>query len=1836
MKAYYRRIICSMAVVCILLANSYSVLAAEDKTASTNPNLLLDASYQKNAISTNTVDLLKNKGFLVTEQKDAQGPRFLMGKLSGELKTDQAVVDYLSLNKQVFGFQSPSKQLSLLKKDEDQIGGSHYLYQQQFEGLPIYGKYIKVNMDKGRQISSITNQLEATLETKLSINTHADISGKQAIDALVKSIEKEIGSPIQLGGKLGDKEVPQPTAQLIIYPYKGITYLAYEIKLAYLNPSIGDRIGYVDAHTGEVVHTYSGIQHAGPTTSDNVGFRGDHKTLNIFQEATNNKYYLIDYTKPMYNGTKGVILTSDFLQYNGGPNSFNARVINSSIPVFNSIAGATASHAVDAHYNAGIVYDYYIKELGRNSIDGAGMDILSFVHVPNLDGTVQENAFWSDGYQAMFYGDGGPNRCYACALDVVAHEMTHGVTSKTAGLVYENQPGALNESFSDMMGAVIDADDWEMGEDVGISNRDSARSMADPHLYDQPAQMSEYFTFADNRDGDYGGVHKNSGIPNHAAYLIAKKIDEAHIPNWSGKRLLGHLAYQALHHLTPVSEFEDARDAFVAAVSEWGLANSGPAPTGLDPQVINGVRDAVIQAWSEVGLPYNSLRAGNDIVSFTIPSLINPPEYEYSTQLDALNHTVIYHVPLGQDVTHVSPIIEISAKASISPLSGTARDFSKPVTYTVTAENGSSQVWKVIVAQGADNTAPIFKNSSISRDNKTVTAAFNEDVLDNWAEFNGVKLIRGKISLYDNAALTNKRDLGASDSVEVRDGKLSISFAQPIPGPLYIRVDSGAIRNVFDNAITSPVDFRVLASPGVSVSNASIKATGEPGASISLYNNDTNKRIDSLIAGANGEVYFNLPPAGTYFVKQYLSGFDSLASPVLDTAPPTTVSFRIAGVTENSVSVEWDGATDNVAVAGYEVAAYNSDEGIAEAATVPAAVRSYPLQNLKPGTTYLISVKAIDTSGNKSLGGALFPAKTTSINAQHKPVWSPVRYVALGDSLAAGVTPQSGISKGYANFLADKLAEAGVLINFNKNFPVPGYTTADVLQDVRDNVTGGNVRLPTNPPIKTVLSQADIVTLDAGGNDLLKINGTNDQVLVASTLQNIRTNNSATIDEIKAINPHAQIYLMGYYNPFPRLQGADKEKAIALINALNETLQAVAVTKGVSFVPVKDVIAADELTFLPNPLNVHLSQGGYQAIADQFWNAMKDHLPEKASLTASDITQEGVTLTWTAASDDVGVTGYKIMRDGAQIATVTGNVYQVAGLTAGTPYSFKVEAFDASNNTTTDGPSASITTLTDQTPPQGDTQAPTWPQNKSLTVSGVTQTAATLTWTPASDNTAVTSYKIFKNNAEATTVSGSVYSYEFTNLSANTAYSFKVEAGDAHNNLSTDGPTVTVQTYASPSPGGGGGGGGGWISEIEETKTGIKLLKGAYTFSTITENGQIFNQFTVSDSALKQAFEKLANKPAGARTISLQTDEKGAFVVVLPFAPLSKGTQSVKDANFISQSADGYVSQLDISAWLSKVTKLGDTTDTDKVFVRLKFKPANEQTAEQLKNKALQSGASSVEIPFETAIDLDIKGKKIPLQAITNQLPTLDLEWKLKNAVDPAKAFVVSYNAATGGFRMIPSKFSVANGATFVKIPSETSGTIAVLIVNKSFTDLNGHWAQKDVELLASKLLIEGVSAGSFDPDAQMTRSQFITLLVRTLGLESPSTSEVEFTDVKGSDWFSGSVRAAVEADLVNGFSDGSFKPDAPITRSEMAVVLSRALKLKGSDPKKLDAAQQVASFGDRESIPDWAEAAISHMVETGIIEGTNGGNFAPNDFATRAQSAVMLKRMLQHLQLLP
>jgi Zn-dependent metalloprotease len=256
----------------------------------------------------------------------------------------------------------------------------------------------------------------------------------------------------------------------------------------------------------------------------------------------------------------------------------------------------------EAYDGAGATYDLYLDSYQRDSIDDRGMAINSSVHYQ----VGYDNAFWNG--QQMVYGDGDEdlpesqrlfNR-FTIAVDVIGHELTHGVTQYEANLVYSYQSGALNESMSDVFGSLVkqrllgqtaDQADWIIGEGLFTPNVHGVgiRSMKAPGTaYDdpvlgkdpQPANMSGYV----NTTSDNGGVHINSGIPNHAFYVTAVEI------GGNAWEKAGMIWYVTLRDkLSSTSDFQAAAQLTYETAADLYGANS------LE-------QNAVMKGWSEVGI----------------------------------------------------------------------------------------------------------------------------------------------------------------------------------------------------------------------------------------------------------------------------------------------------------------------------------------------------------------------------------------------------------------------------------------------------------------------------------------------------------------------------------------------------------------------------------------------------------------------------------------------------------------------------------------------------------------------------------------------------------------------------------------------------------------------------------------------------------------------------------------------------------------------------------------------------------------------------------------------------------------------------------------------------------------------------------------------------------------------------------------------------------------------------------------------------------------------------------------------------------------------------------
>ncbi|MDF2645529.1 MAG: hypothetical protein K0Q73_1334 [Paenibacillus sp.] len=231
--------------------------------------------------------------------------------------------------------------------------------------------------------------------------------------------------------------------------------------------------------------------------------------------------------------------------------------------------------------------------------------------------------------------------------------------------------------------------------------------------------------------------------------------------------------------------------------------------------------------------------------------------------------------------------------------------------------------------------------------------------------------------------------------------------------------------------------------------------------------------------------------------------------------------------------------------------------------------------------------------------------------------------------------------------------------------------------------------------------------------------------------------------------------------------------------------------------------------------------------------------------------------------------------------------------------------------------------------------------------------------------------------------------------------------------------------------------------------------------------------------------------------------------------------------------------------------------------------------------------------------------------------------------LDPAHATGI-HVAQDGTIRFIPTIFRKEGNRWIGELKSTTNSMYSVLRGSVTFDDVAGHWSMRDVEMLASKRLVNGVSEREFAPERSVTRAEATALIVRGLGLMKTNKAPTQYRDVLPQDWYAGYVETASGAGLISGYEDGTFRPTASVSREELSVIMHSAMRWLGKGTSPIDAKETLSAFEDRNELPEWSIEAVARMVEAGIANGRGVSSFAGKEIVTRAEAAVMLKRFLK------
>ncbi|WP_328836966.1 M4 family metallopeptidase [Streptomyces europaeiscabiei] len=439
-------------------------------------------------------------------------------------------------------------------KDAD--GTVHTRYERTFGGLPVLGGDLVVHESKAGAVKSVTRATKATVKVS---DLTADVTKATAEKQALKAAKAE-GST---------KTEADKAPRKVVWAASGKPALAYETVVGgFQHDGTPQQLHVItDAETGKKLYEFEAIQ----TGTGNSKYNG---SVTIGTTLSGSTYNLTDATRGNHKTYNKARATSS----SAGTLFTDANDVWGTGSVTSSSTDQNA--AVDAHYGAQVTWDFYKNVLGRNGIKNNGVAAYSRVHY----GNAYVNAFWDDSCFCMTYGDGAGNIKPLTSLDVAGHEMSHGLTSNTAGLNYSGESGGLNEATSDIFGTAVefyaanstDVGDYLIGEKVDI------RGNGTPLRYmDQPSKDGSSANYWSSSLGSLD-VHYSSGPANHFFYLLSEGSGSKTIngvsynsPTSNGATITGigrakavQIWYKALStYMTSTTNYKGARTATLNAAS---------------------------------------------------------------------------------------------------------------------------------------------------------------------------------------------------------------------------------------------------------------------------------------------------------------------------------------------------------------------------------------------------------------------------------------------------------------------------------------------------------------------------------------------------------------------------------------------------------------------------------------------------------------------------------------------------------------------------------------------------------------------------------------------------------------------------------------------------------------------------------------------------------------------------------------------------------------------------------------------------------------------------------------------------------------------------------------------------------------------------------------------------------------------------------------------------------------------------------------------------------------------------------------------------------------------
>ena len=397
------------------------------------------------------------------------------------------------------------------------------------------------------------------------------------------------------------------------------------------------------------------------------------------------------------------------------------------------------------------------------------------------------------------------------------------------------------------------------------------------------------------------------------------------------------------------------------------------------------------------------------------------------------------------------------------------------------------------------------------------------------------------------------------------------------------------------------------------------------------------------------------------------------------------------------------------------------------------------------------------------------------------------------------------------------------------------------------------------------------------------------------------------------------------------------------------------------------------------------------------------------------------------------------------------------------------------------------------------------------------------------------------------------------------------------------------------------------------------------TTVTTQENGQTVTTISFDPSKLEQ---KLTQAATGG-TITIPVDTASDKVVVVLTGDMLKSMETKAAVLELQTEKATYTLPAAQLQMEGIIRQLGAQAELKDIKLQITIAAPAADTVKQVQDTAQQQGYQLAAAPVEFKITAASGNKTTDITAFTGYVERTIV---LPDGTVPGKVTTGIVLNADGSFSHVPTSIVLTGGKYYATINSLTNSTYAVIYSPKTFADVHTHWAKDTVNDMASRLIMEGSGEGRFEPDRDITRAEFAAVMVKGLGLMRPGTGKDVFKDVAKGSWYYDAVAIAYANGIIDGYEDGTFGPMETITREQAMVMTARAMKLTGLKAElTADMADQLlAGFTDAGEAADYAKLSMAASIKTGIITGRDSDTAAPKSNITRAEVAVIVKRLLQ------